>query len=88
MFEKKGYEMKEIYHTVKNAGRCIWKLGKSVYLHKSVLLLIAVVFSLAAVYFPAAIINSIYPVFDKAQLIALIAAWLAIQFIQIGRAHV
>lgn len=74
--------MKEIYHTVKNAGRCIWKLGKSVYLHKSVLLLIAVVFSLAAVYFPAAIINSIYPVFDKAQLIALIAAWLAIQFIQ------
>lgn len=73
--------MKTIYLTVRNAGRCIWMYGKSVYLYKAVQLLIAVIFSLARVYFPAAIIDSVYPVFDRMRLIALIGAWLVVQFV-------
>ncbi len=73
--------MKTIYKTVRNAAHCIWKYGKSVYLYKAVLLLLAVIFSLARVYFPAAIIDSAYPAFDRMRLIALIGGWLAIQFV-------
>ena len=73
--------MKAISNAVRNAVFSIWKFGKSIYLYKTILLLIAVVFSLAAVYFPASIIDSIYPILEKNQLIALVGIWLAVQFV-------
>ena len=87
--------MKEILNTVcllfKNvfgSWSIIWRLNKKYYFYKVIKIIIGIIFSVAAVYFPAAIVENVYPQFRMDYLIGLVAIWLALQLLSaiIGRA--
>lgn len=73
--------MKILFTTVRNAMCRVWQMGRIVYIYKTLLFLLGVGFSFASVYFPAAIVDGVYPVFNTNRLIVMVGAWLVIQFI-------